>query len=230
MAKNGVVTVVNDLMVDLSPEAMQVTTGKGKKQVVDAEATAANISVNLSYYRGLLDAFDAVSDKIAGLDDATAEHKVAYDALYAYAEENHEDMIAALAEQGIESFGVGGGEEGDPFEYVAELELDDVKKIAKACGVKVMKKDTVESLVEKLSEEVEEDALAEQLTELGYYDSEEDEEDDAAADEGDEEAEDEEEVDESELDEILDEEFEDEVMEEEEKAAGKGKKNLPNKK
>ena len=56
------------------------------------------------------------------------------------------------------------------------------------------------------------------------------EEDDAAADEGDEEAEDEEEVDESELDEILDEEFEDEVMEEEEKAAGKGKKNLPNKK
>ena len=175
--KTNIGTIVEDLMVDLSPEAMEVKTGKGKKATVDAEATLANITTNLSYYRGLFDAFDAVSDKVEGLEDAIAEHKVAYDTLYAYAEENYAEDMEALAEAGIEAFGVLEDEEAedDAFAFVGELELDDAKAVAKACGIKVMKKDTVESIVEKLEEEVEEEDLVATLTELGYYDEDEEE-------------------------------------------------------
>lgn len=198
--KTNIGTIVEDLMVDLSPEAMEVKTGKGKKATVDAEATLANITTNLSYYRGLFDAFDAVSDKVEGLEDAIAEHKVAYDTLYAYAEENYAEDMEALAEAGIEAFGVLEDEEeesdeeaeDDAFAFVGELELDDAKAVAKACGVKVMKKDTVESIVEKLEEEVEEEDLVATLTELGYYDEDEEEAEEEDEEEVDEESDEEE--------------------------------------
>lgn len=193
MAKNKMVNVVNDLMVDLSPENFIVKEGKGKKAKVNEAATAMAMLTNISYYRGLFDAFDAVSDNVEGLDEATADHKKAFDTLFAHATENYEDVATALADASIEAFGGDDDEDAeDPTAMIAEMDRDDAKAVAKALGVKVVKSDTSETLAEKIAEEAEEEDIINTLTELGYYgdaESEDEEDDDEEPEE--EEAEDE---------------------------------------
>ena len=183
MAKKNVAkdlgTVVSDLVVDLSPDVMVVTTGKGKKQTVDEDATYENITTNIAYYAGMLNALDAISGEVEGLAEALDEHKEAYDILFAYAEENLDGFSEYADSYGLESFGTQDGD-GEGID-LTELERSDLVAIAKQMGIKIVKKDTAESIIEKL-EEADEDELDDALTELGYYGDDADEEDDEAGD------------------------------------------------
>ena len=186
MAKKDFGAIIGDLVVDLSPEALEVKTGKGKKQQVDAEATFQNVTANLAYYGGMFIGLDAIAGDVPGLDEAIAEHKEAYDVLFAYASENLEGFDEYAETVGLESFGTQDAD-GDAFDFIADLDRADLAAIAKHLEIKVMKKDDADAIIGKITEEVEEDALAEALSELGYYDEEED-----AEEEGEEEPEEEE--------------------------------------
>lgn len=186
MAKKDLKAIIGDLFVDLSPEAMEVKTGKGKKQQVDVEATFQNVTANLAYYGGMLIGLDAIAGDVPGLAEAIAEYKEAHDVLFAYASENLEGFDEYAEAYGLESFGTQEAED-DAFAYIADFERADLVAIAKHFEIKVMKKDDAEAIIAKIADEVEEDALSEALSELGYYEEESD-----AEEEGEEEAEEEE--------------------------------------
>ena len=194
--KNKIETVINELVVDLSPEAMSVWEGKGKKKKMDAEATLENLTVNLAYYKGMFDAFESVVGEIDGLSDAIAEHKESFDTLFAFAKEKFPEDIDNLSEKyAITPFEEADeddeDEDGDAISLFSSLELSDAKAVAKELGIKVTKKDTVETLAEKLSEEAEEEDIMSTLEEMGYLEDEESEEE-ADEEEEDEETEDDE--------------------------------------
>ena len=176
--KNKIETVINELVVDLSPEAMSVWEGKGKKKKMDAEATLENLTVNLAYYKGMFDAFESVVGEIDGLSDAIAEHKESFDTLFAFAKEQFPEDIDNLSEKyAITPFEEADeDEDGDAISLFSSLELSDAKAVAKELGIKVTKKDTVETLAEKLSEEAEEEDIMSTLEEMGYLEDEESEE------------------------------------------------------
>ena len=192
--KNKIGTVINELVVDLTPEAMSVWEGKGKKKKMDAEATLENLTVNLAYYKGMFDAFESVVGEIDGLSDAIAEHKESFDTLFAFAKEKFPEDIDNLSEKyAITPFEEADedeeDEDGDAISLFSSLELSDAKAVAKELGIKVTKKDTVETLAEKLSEEAEEEDIMSTLEEMGYLEDEESEEEESEDDEVEEEEE-----------------------------------------
>ena len=199
--KNKIETVINELVVDLSPEAMSVWEGKGKKKKMDSEATLENLTVNLAYYKGMFDAFESVVGEIDGLSDAIAEHKESFDTLFAFAKEQFPEDIDNLSEKYAITPFEEADEDGDAISLFSSLELSDAKAVAKELGIKVTKKDTVETLAEKLSEEAEEEDIMSTLEEMGYLEDEESEE----------EADEEEEDEETEDDEVEEDEEEDDT-------------------